>query len=129
VEHDEETMRRADYIVDLGPGAGVHGGEVVAAGTLEELLRHENSITGQCLRAHKKYPTRGQRRPVNGKENKPGKTKNAEALVLAGAAEHNLKSVTLAFPLNRFVVVTGVSGSGKSTLIHECLLPAVKARL
>src|SRR5206468_786074 len=65
VEHDEETMRRADYIVDLGPGAGVHGGEVVAAGTLEELMGHGDSITGQCLRAHKKYPTRGQRRAVN----------------------------------------------------------------
>src|SRR6185437_5999321 len=64
VEHDEETMRRADFIVDLGPGAGVHGGEVVAAGTLKELLRHPESLTGKCLRAHKKYPTRGQRRAV-----------------------------------------------------------------
>src|SRR5262249_39750803 len=64
VEHDEETMRQADYIVDLGPGAGVHGGEVVAAGTLAELLRHSESITGKCLRAHKSYPTRGRRRSV-----------------------------------------------------------------
>src|SRR5262249_14896001 len=64
VEHDEETMRRADYIIDLVPGAGVHGGEVVAAGTLSELLRHPESITGKCLRSHKAYPTRGKRRPV-----------------------------------------------------------------
>src|SRR5205823_11346754 len=67
VEHDEETMRRADYIVDLGPGAGVHGGEAVAAGTLAELLRHPDSITGQCLRAHKSYPARGKRRAVSPK--------------------------------------------------------------
>src|SRR5437763_9204130 len=64
VEHDEETMRRADYIIDLGPGAGIHGGEVIAAGTLAELLRHPESITGKCLRSHKTYPTRGQRRAV-----------------------------------------------------------------
>src|SRR5207245_4024565 len=67
VEHDEETMRRADHIIDLGPGAGVHGGEVVAAGTLAELMRHPDSITGRCLRARKKYPTRGKRRLVSPK--------------------------------------------------------------
>ncbi|MBI3877766.1 MAG: excinuclease ABC subunit A, partial [Verrucomicrobia bacterium] len=121
VEHDEETMRRADYIVDLGPGAGVHGGQVVAAGTLKELLRHDDSITGQCLRAQeaKRYPTRGARRPVQ--------RAASGTLVLHHAAANNLKDLTVRFPLNRFVVVTGVSGSGKSTLVRECLLPAVEA--
>jgi len=141
VEHDEETMRRADFIVDLGPGAGVHGGEVVAAGTLEELLRHEDSITGKCLRAHKKYPSRGQRRPVSAAADVRRLTSkllrrrdqslltSAATLVLRGASEHNLKDLAVSFPLNRFVVVTGVSGSGKSTLIHECLLPVLERKL
>jgi excinuclease ABC subunit A len=120
VEHDEETMRRADYIIDLGPGAGVHGGEVVAGGTLAELLRHPDSITGQCLRAVRKFPSRGQRRSVS-----PA----ANALILRGASVHNLKNLTVRFPLNRLVVVTGVSGSGKSTLIRECLLPAVQSAI
>jgi excinuclease ABC subunit A len=117
VEHDEETMRRADYIVDLGPGAGVHGGEVVAGGTLSELLRHKESITGQCLREHKCYPSRGRRRP----------TKDTPVLTLYHAKENNLKNLSVRFPLNRLVLVTGVSGSGKSTLIRECLLPAVQS--
>ena len=117
VEHDEETMRRADYIIDLGPGAGVHGGQVVAGGTLRELLRHDESLTGRCLREHKCYPGRGKRRP----------TKDTSWLTLRGAKENNLKNLAVRFPLNRLVLVTGVSGSGKSTLIRECLLPAVQS--
>ncbi len=150
VEHDEDTMRHADWVIDLGPGAGVKGGEVVASGTLKELLRHEASITGQQLRAQegKKYPSRGERRAVrlesrlqaakrSSKMNAKGHsavpppeggTPNG-VLTLTNAATHNLKHLTVRFPLNRFVVVTGVSGSGKSTLIRECLLPAVQAAL
>ena len=122
VEHDEETMRRADHIVDLGPGAGVHGGQVVASGTLAELLEHDDSLTGQCLRAQasKRHPERGQRRLTDPARN---------CLTLEGARAHNLRNLTVPFPLQRFVVVTGVSGSGKSTLIRECLLPALQAAL
>jgi len=128
VEHDEETMRRADYIIDLGPGAGVHGGQIVAAGTLSELLRHNDSLTGKCLRANKKYPTRGERRPV---PNPQSAIRNAQFpwLTLKNASVNNLKNLTVRFPLGRFVVVTGVSGSGKSTLIRECLLPSVTEAL
>jgi len=120
VEHDEETMRRADFIIDLGPGAGVNGGEVVATGTLDELMQHENSLTARCLRMKKKYPTRGERRPTNAK---------TPSLVLAKANLHNLKNLSVAFPLNRFVCITGVSGSGKSTLIRDCLFAAVQEKL
>jgi excinuclease ABC subunit A len=132
VEHDDETMRQADFIVDLGPGAGVHGGQVVAAGTLDELMRHPESITGQCLKAKKKYPTRGKRREVSLKSKVQGPKSgdqslltSAATLTLHNADKNNLKNLTVKFPLGRFVVVTGVSGSGKSTLIRECLLPAV----
>ncbi len=137
VEHDEETMRRADFIVDLGPGAGVHGGQMVAAGTLKELLQHPESLTGKFLRAHKKYPTRGQRRPVEERAPRRGKNQSLltsaptgnEWMTLHHAAKNNLKDLTVKFPLGRLVVVTGVSGSGKSTLIRECLLPALTQTL
>jgi len=148
VEHDEETMRRADYIIDLGPGAGVNGGRVVAAGTLPELLAHADSLTGQMLKAleTKTYPTRGERRPVNvgqaaslpakaakpakgNKSNDPGRLAACPTLVLHHATKNNLKDLTVRFPLGRFIAVTGVSGSGKSTLIKDCLFPAVEAAL
>ena len=127
VEHDEATMREADYIIDLGPGAGVNGGRVVAAGTLHELLRHKDSITGQCLGRKRAFPARGERRPVP--RDAEGQAETAGALVVLDAQRNNLKSLTVAFPLNRLVVVTGVSGSGKSTLLRECLLPALQAQL
>ncbi|MSU58792.1 MAG: ATP-binding cassette domain-containing protein, partial [Pedosphaera sp.] len=142
VEHDEATMRRADHIIDLGPGAGGHGGEVVAAGTLSELAKHPESVTGQCLRAEKKFPARGERRFVSvGDDVRSLKSKRRKSqrlltsspttkwLRLAGAIVNNLKNLTVNFPLGRLVLVTGVSGSGKSTLIRECLLPAVEAVL
>lgn len=144
VEHDEETMRRADYIIDLGPGAGVHGGELVAAGTLDELLRHPESITGKCLRGHKSYPSRGQRRPISerpgtgglGSRRRQSQEQSSARkelpelwLTLQHAGKNNLKNLTLNFPLRRLVMVTGVSGSGKSTLIRECLLPALTTAL
>jgi excinuclease ABC subunit A len=136
VEHDEATMRHADYIIDLGPGAGVNGGAVVAGGTLQELMRHKDSITGQCLRTHRRYPSRGSRRPVGklssaacAPRNSARAGRHTAALVLKNAAVNNLKSLNVAFPLNRLVVVTGVSGSGKSTLVRECLLPALEPHL
>ncbi len=135
VEHDEETMRRADYIIDLGPGAGVNGGHVVAAGTLAQIIKHKDSATARCLRATKTYPANGRRRPVQS-QTKPARNRDAgspfdcaPALIVADAALHNLKNLTVAFPLRRFVCLTGVSGSGKSTLLRGCLLPALENKL
>jgi excinuclease ABC subunit A len=139
VEHDEDTMRRADHVIDLGPGAGVHGGQVVASGTLAELAKHPESVTGQCLRAVKQFPARGERRPVaanvSSRQTKASKRRvlpnaaTGQWLTLRDAVVNNLKQLTVNFPLGRFVVVTGVSGSGKSTLIRECLLPELQSAL
>lgn len=123
VEHDEETMRRADWIIDLGPGAGVLGGKVVACGTLAELARHPDSITGECLRAARSFPSRGTRRPV---ARGAGGAGSGEWLQVGPVSANNLQGLEARFPLGRFVVVTGVSGSGKSTLVRECLFPGLK---
>ena len=121
VEHDEATMRRADWVLDLGPGAGVKGGEVVAVGTLDDLRRNPASVTGRCLASPARIPARGSRREVT--------PKGQPWLTLEGADANNLGNLTVRFPLGRFIAVTGVSGSGKSTLVKECLLPAVQAGL
>ena len=118
VEHDEDTMFEADYILDIGPGAGVHGGEVIAAGTVEMLLKDENSITGQYLSGKKFIPLPEKRR-------KPTK----KVLEVIGAQENNLKNIRVKFPLNTFTVVTGVSGSGKSTLVNEILLKGLSQKM
>ena len=110
VEHDEDTMRAADYIVDIGPGAGVHGGEVIAAGTAEEVMNTPGSITGDYLSGRKKIPVPAQRRKGNGK-----------LLTVRGAAENNLRHVDVSIPLGTFTCVTGVSGSGKSSLVNEII--------
>jgi excinuclease ABC subunit A len=120
VEHDEDTMRRADTIVDLGPRAGCHGGEVVAIGPMEYILKHPRSATGRCLREPLAHPTRGERRSL--------KTV-PEWIEITGAHVNNLKDIDVRFPVGRFSVLTGISGSGKSTLMRSVLLPAVKHAL
>jgi len=110
VEHDEDTMRSADYIVDIGPGAGVHGGNLIVAGSVDDVINCEESITGQYLSGKKKIPVPEKRREGNGHK-----------LTVYGAAENNLKKIDVEIPLGKFVAVTGVSGSGKSSLVNEIL--------
>ena len=118
VEHDEDTMRAADFLVDVGPGAGSHGGEIVAAGTLDDILACPRSITGQYLSGAKKIPVPTQRRPGNGK-----------FLTIRGASENNLKDVDVQIPLGTFTCITGVSGSGKSSLVNEVLNKTLLSKL
>jgi excinuclease ABC subunit A len=118
VEHDEETIETADYLVDIGPGAGIHGGKVVATGSPKEVAKVQGSITAKFLRGERKIETPKKRRPSNGKE-----------LVIKGARENNLKNINVRIPLGQLVVVSGVSGSGKSSLINDILAKELSARL
>jgi len=118
VEHDEETMLASDYIVDIGPGAGVHGGEVVAAGTPREIKQHPTSLTGAYLSGRKQIPVPTERRTGNG-----------GILRILGAQEHNLKNIDVEIPLGTFTVVSGVSGSGKSSLVNGIIHPVLAAKL
>lgn len=118
VEHDDDTMLAADHIVDIGPGAGVNGGEVIFSGTVDELLKSENSVTGQYLSGKKKIPLPEKRRKGNG-----------NYLIIKGAAENNLKKINVKIPLGELICVTGVSGSGKSSLVNEILYKHLAAKL
>jgi len=118
VEHDEDTIRTADYLLDIGPGAGIHGGHVVAAGTPAEVEKNPDSLTGQYLSGTKKIPVPKKRRAGNGK-----------SLIIRGARENNLRNVDVEIPLGQMVVVSGVSGSGKSSLINDILAKELQARL
>ncbi|GAB1481224.1 hypothetical protein MASR2M78_00390 [Treponema sp.] len=118
VEHDEQTLRTADYIVDLGPGAGVHGGHIVAQGSPAQVMKVKESLTGAYLAGTLTMDSPQQRRGGNGK-----------SLILKGASEHNLKSINVQIPLGAFTCITGVSGSGKSTLLSDVLYPAIANRV
>ena len=118
VEHDEETIRTADFVVDVGPGAGEHGGQIVAAGSVQDIIAEPTSLTGQYLTGKLSVPLPAARRAPNGQK-----------LVITGATEHNLKNVDVEFPLHLFTAITGVSGSGKSTLINDCLFKGVAREL
>ncbi|MGY8688108.1 MAG: excinuclease ABC subunit UvrA, partial [Verrucomicrobiales bacterium] len=123
VEHDDETMRRSNQIIDLGPGAGKFGGEVIAQGTLAQIQKNKDSVTGQALRESMAHPSRGERRPVPAKG-------NAKAwLKIKGATVNNLHEVAIEIPLGRLVCFSGVSGSGKSSFMRGVLKPAVEAGL
>ncbi len=118
VEHDEDTMRSADHIVDIGPGPGVHGGEIVAQGTIDDIIKEERSVTGQYLSGKRKIPVPETRRKGSG-----------EFLTVVGAKQNNLKNITVKIPLGTFTAVTGVSGSGKSSLVNEIIYKELAARL
>ncbi|CAI3374039.1 excinuclease ABC subunit UvrA [Enterococcus cecorum] len=118
VEHDEDTMRAADYLIDIGPGAGQHGGEVVAYGTPQEVSENPNSLTGQYLSGKRKIPVPKERRKGNGKK-----------ITVVEASENNLQNITVDFPLATFTAVTGISGSGKSTLVNEILKKALQQKV
>ncbi|MEG2081555.1 MAG: ATP-binding cassette domain-containing protein, partial [Oscillospiraceae bacterium] len=118
VEHDEDTMREADYIVDIGPGAGVHGGEIVAEGVLDEILRNSNSLTGQYLSGKKTIKIPEVTREGNG-----------NIIEIVKATENNLKNINVKIPLGKFTCITGVSGSGKSTLINDILYKGIATKI